>query len=111
MRLRLYESATASRFVFSRKFIALQLSTFATKSAQSDHSNLTAEFPLLGVKRTCLFAARTSAFDPKRTLTQRSGALVQTFAAREYNRPQYGCLSLRANQRLQASRAQHRHRR
>src|SRR5215813_5105003 len=52
-----------------------------------------------------------SAFDPKRTLAQRSGALVQTFAAREYNRPQYGCLSLRANQRLQASRAQHRHRR
>src|SRR5262249_22878711 len=37
MRLRLYESATASRFVFSQKFIALQLSTFATKSAQSGH--------------------------------------------------------------------------
>src|SRR6516162_256803 len=39
------------------------------------------------------------------------GALVPTFAAREYDRLQYGCLSLRANQRLQTRRAQHRHRR
>src|SRR5262245_50955456 len=53
---------------------------------------------LLGVKRTSLFAAHMSAYDPKRTLAQRSRALVPTFAGREYNRLQYGCLSLRANQ-------------
>ena len=34
MRLRLYESAIASRFVFSRKFVALQLSSFATESKE-----------------------------------------------------------------------------
>jgi hypothetical protein len=33
------------------------------------------------------------------------------FAAREYDRLQYGCLTLRANQRLQTRRAQHWHRR
>jgi hypothetical protein len=33
-RLKLYESAIASRFVFSEKFLALQLSTFATQSPQ-----------------------------------------------------------------------------
>ena len=38
-------------------------------------------------------------------------ALVPTFAAREYDRLQYGSLSLRANQRLQTRRAEHRHRR
>src|SRR5262245_60736467 len=35
MRVRLYESAIAFCFEFSRKFVALQLATFATQSAIS----------------------------------------------------------------------------
>jgi hypothetical protein len=38
MRLRSYESVIAFRFVFSRKFVAMQLSTFATQSALSGGS-------------------------------------------------------------------------
>ena len=33
------------------------------------------ECPLLGVKRTCLFAPQISAFDPKRTLAQQPSQL------------------------------------
>jgi hypothetical protein len=47
----LYESAIASRFVFSRKFVALQLSTFATQS---------------GDKRTSLGHRECVAIDPQR---------------------------------------------
>src|SRR6516165_5475167 len=51
-------------------------------------------------------------FRPKADISRtEQGALVPTFAAREYDRLQYGCLSLRANQRLQTRRGQHRHRR
>src|SRR6516164_7500602 len=51
-------------------------------------------------------------FRPKADISRtEQGALVPTFAAREYDRLQYGCLSLRANQRLQTRSAQHRHRR
>jgi len=37
--LKLYESAIASLFGFSRKFVALQLSTFATQSAHSGRAD------------------------------------------------------------------------
>ena len=36
-------------------------------SAQSGHTKLHCTCPLLGVKRTCLFALQMSAYDPKRT--------------------------------------------
>src|SRR5262249_38508442 len=42
--------------------------TFATKSALSGHARVHCKCPLLGVKRTCLFALHMSAYDPKRTL-------------------------------------------
>jgi hypothetical protein len=35
----LYESAIASRFLISRKSVALQLSTFATVSVKSGHGD------------------------------------------------------------------------
>ena len=35
---------------------------------KADISLCTATYPLSGVKRTCRFALRVSAFDPKRTL-------------------------------------------
>src|SRR5215471_9753464 len=37
--------------------------------AQSGHALVHRTCPLLGVKRTCLFAPHMSAFDPKRTST------------------------------------------
>jgi hypothetical protein len=40
--------------------------------AQSGHPQLHRTCPLLGVKRTCLFALHMSAFDPKRTLVSTS---------------------------------------
>jgi hypothetical protein len=39
--------------------------TSATKSAQSRHAGVSDQCPLSGVKRTSLFAAQMSAFDPK----------------------------------------------
>ena len=53
-------------------------------------------------------ADKISGVDLHSTLHQ--GVLVPTFAAREYDRLQYGTLSLRANQCLQTRRAQYRHR-
>ena len=37
--------------------------------AQSGHELVHCTCPLLGVKRTCLFALQMSAFDPKRKLS------------------------------------------
>ena len=41
--------------------------------AHSGHLCLQRTCPLLGVKRTCLFASHMSAFDPKRTLAVHCG--------------------------------------
>jgi hypothetical protein len=41
---------------------------FCPLLALSGHANSSEQCPLSGVKRTCLFALRMSAFDPKRTL-------------------------------------------
>src|SRR5262249_32637571 len=66
-----------------------------------------------GGKADMLFCAAYVGLSPKADIAEqaslRERALVPTFAAREYDRLQYGSLSLRANQRLQTHRARHRH--